>query len=149
MLVSALACGTGTAGCDQPGTASTGAGTTTGGIVVRHTASRPVTAKADTTWAAACPIPTDAPQAPIGHTAAALTKRYGSAAKDARFVLGEALDPVRMSVRTVLSAPDDLKRDIREMSWLAGECELTVWLAQRGGREVAVQTMRGPAAGEH
>jgi hypothetical protein len=54
-----------------------------------------------------------------------------------------------MSVRNALSAPADLRREVQEMTWRTSGCELRVWLAQRGDRWIAVQTMRAPEGGEH
>jgi hypothetical protein len=78
-----------------------------------------------------------------------LKARYGSPVTTDRFVLGEAIDPVRMSVRSVLSAPVDLRREVQEVIWRADGCELRVWVAERKGRRVAVQTMLAPEGGEH
>lgn len=130
------------AGCDG----TTGAATTAPkgeGTVARRAADA-----ADTRWAQDCPIPSDAPRGPIGRTAAALVARYGPADRDDRFVLGQAIDPVRMSVRNALPQSRDLQREIREMTWQVRGCALTVWLAERGSGEVAVHTMRAPAGGE-
>ncbi|WP_260598557.1 hypothetical protein [Sphingomonas endolithica] len=103
----------------------------------------------DHRWSANCPIPSDAPDAPLGQTFDTLKTHYGSPATTDRFVLGEATDAVRMSVRNVLLAPGDLKREVAEMIWRADGCELRVWLAERNGRWVAVRAMRAPEGGEH
>lgn len=134
------------AGCDGSDTTSSRARKTTG----QNETKPPVTGtpSVDTDWASTCPIPSDAPQAPMGQTGAALTARYGPPAEDTRFILGEAFDPVRLSVRNVLSAREDLRRTIREMSWHSRGCRLTIWLAERDGREMAVHSMRGPTGGE-
>lgn len=140
-IVGALAA----AGCDRSGTIPTSASTDEAKAIAPAIANA---AAVDTGWARTCPIPSDAPREPIGRTAAALAMRYGPPAAEERFVLGEALDPVRMSVRNVLPAPGDLRRDIREMTWHARGCGLTVWLTERGGRETAIATMRAPTGGE-
>lgn len=150
LVLAATAGALASAGCES-GTASSGAAAGSGVKPVdsaARTQARRAAVVADTGWAERCPIPTVSPPAPIGRTAAALIANYGPAAEDERFVLGDAIDPVRMSVRNTLSAPGDLKRDIRELTWRTRGCELTVWRAEQDGEEVALQTMRGPAAGE-
>lgn len=137
-------------GCDGPATISSGVTETTGRDRQPRAvpSARLATTRSNTSWAEKCPIPSDAPQAPVGRTAAALLARYGPAATDERFVLGEALDPVRMTMRNVFPAPADRNRNIREMTWRAHGCMLTIWLAGHAGREVAVRTMRAPTGGE-
>ena len=151
-LAAGMASALAVAGCNGPGTvparSEAKAGAATAAVESREVVTATPRIATDTRWADSCPIPSDAPRAPIGQTAAALVARYGPWVGDERFVLGAALDPVRMSVRNVLPAPDDLRRDVREMTWRARGCELTVWLAERAGREVAVQTMRAPVGGE-
>jgi len=103
----------------------------------------------DVEWATTCPIPFDAPRDPLNLEDVELSARYGSPATADRFILGQAIDPVRMSVRNTLSAPADLHRLVREMRWKAEGCELRVWLVQRGDTWRAVHTMRSPIGGEH
>ncbi|WCP73917.1 hypothetical protein [Sphingomonas hankookensis] len=138
------------AGCDGSGKISTDAREGFGRNEATASTAPPVAnaSSADTGWAGTCPIPSDTPQAPLGQTGAALVSRYGPPASDERFVLGEALDPVRRSVRNVLSAPEYLRRTIREMTWRDRGCTLTIWLVERDGRERAVHAMRAPDGGE-
>lgn len=113
-------------------------------------ASTGVAGPAITDWTAGgCPFPSDNPPEPIGRSADELGRAYGRTAWDDRFILGEALDPVRMSVRNTLSSPADLAREVREQAWERAGCELRVWSVMRDGRWTAVATLRGGAGGEH
>lgn len=152
-----IAAAVGFAGCGNGSMPAAGAGEAPVPAVVSNGQSTPAPAPdtpakpavVDSTWDSSCPIPTDSPRAPIGLDRAALVARYGTPAAEARFVLEEAIDPVRRTVRNVLPSTADLKRRIVELAWRRDGCELLVWLADRGRGEVAVHSHRGPADGEH
>lgn len=116
----------------------------------RASASAAAQTRALTDWTAGgCPIPSDSPQAPIGRSPDALVQSYGRPKSDVRFILGEAIDPVAIALRNVLSSPADLRREVREQAWERAGCELRVWSVVRGGRWTAFASDRAPAGGEH
>ena len=73
-------------------------------------------------------------------TSDALIAAYGPPAEDERFVLGEAVDLARMTVRNVLTGPAALKEKVRELIWRRDGCELFVWFARQREDWVTVQT---------
>lgn len=156
MAAALLAAGVGALpGCDgsalgeQPGRAiSPGAAETTAGGVDPRAAS--VSAPRRTDWTAGgCPVPSDSPRAPIGKSAGQLVREYGPTKSDVRFILGEAMDPVSMALRNVLSSPADLRREVRRQAWERAGCELRVWSVVREGGWTAFASYRAPAGGEH
>ena len=81
-------------------------------------------------------------------TSDALIAAYGPPAEDERFVLGEAVDLARMTVRNVLTGPAAMREEVRKLIWRRDGCEPFVWFVWRGGDWVAVRTFRTEAGGE-
>jgi hypothetical protein len=80
----------------------------------------------------------------VGRTDAQIVETLGEPERRETFRLGERPDEFHISLQNFypLSEPANAKVQVQELTWTKGKCRLTVWLHNKGGNWVGLDSIR-------
>lgn len=83
-----------------------------------------------------------------GQNAETAAAALGQPISDETFQLGKGMNEFRIELQNVLPLPANAALQVRERSWAEGDCRLTLWSTERGGKAQVVRAVRWPAGAE-
>lgn len=102
----------------------------------------------DQDWTAGgCERPEPVP-AYVGQAADAAAASLGAPSDEQRFKLGEGMNEFRIELRNALPLPANADLPVLERTWSKGECRLTLWSVERGGKWQVVRATRWPGGAQ-